>query len=64
MVWDGLDDAKAAVPAGTYYVCIETAVEKGAYSFLREAIKVGGAGYDQALADNGEIIGPRVTHTA
>jgi hypothetical protein len=64
VAWDGLDDTRQPVAPGTYYVCIETAREKGPYSLVREAVKVGSSGFDQALPDNAEITGARITHAA
>jgi hypothetical protein len=43
------------VAHGTYYVCIEAAVEKGSYQLLREAIQLSGAPVAKSPADNGDL---------
>jgi hypothetical protein len=53
--WDGRDEAKNLVAHGTYYVCIEAAVEKGSYQLLREAIQLSGAPVAKSPADNGDL---------
>jgi hypothetical protein len=53
--WDGRDEAKNLVAHGTYYVCIEAAVEKGSYQLVREAIALTGAPVTKSPADNGDL---------
>jgi hypothetical protein len=53
--WDGRDEAKNLVPHGTYYVCIEAAVEKGSYQLVREAIQLTGAPVTKSPSDNGDL---------
>ena len=55
LVWDGRDEAKNLVPHGTYYVCVEAAVEKGSYQLVREAIQLTGAAVTKSPADNGDL---------
>jgi hypothetical protein len=55
LVWDGRDEAKNLVPHGTYYVCVEAAVEKGSYQLMREAIQLTGAPVAKSPADNGDL---------
>jgi hypothetical protein len=55
LAWDGRDEAKNLVPHGTYYVCIEAAVEKGSYQLVREAIQLTGAPVTKSPADNGDL---------
>ncbi len=55
LAWDGLSEAKVAVPHGTYYVCIEAAAEKGPYQLVREAIQLNGAPFSKAAADKGDL---------
>ena len=53
--WDGRDEGKNLVAHGTYYVCIEAAVEKGSYQLVREAIALTGAPVSKSPADNGDL---------
>ena len=55
LVWDGRDEAKNFVPHGTYYVCIEAAVEKGSYQLVRETMQLMGAPATKSAADNGDL---------
>jgi hypothetical protein len=55
LVWDGLSEAKAAIPHGNYFVCIEAAVEKGSYQLLREPVQITGAPFSKAAADKGDL---------
>ncbi len=55
LVWDGRDEAKNFVSHGTYYVCIEAAVEKGSYQLVREAMQLTGAPATKSAADNGDL---------
>jgi hypothetical protein len=55
LAWDGMTEAKVAVPHGTYYVCIEAAAEKGPYQLVREAIQLNGAPFSKAAADKGDL---------
>lgn len=55
LVWDGMSDAKKAVPQGDYFVCIEAAREKGPYQLVREQLSVGATPFVKALAAKGEL---------
>jgi hypothetical protein len=55
LVWDGMSDAKQAVPQGDYFVCIEAAREKGPYQIVREQVSVGASPFVKALAAKGEL---------
>jgi hypothetical protein len=55
LAWDGRDEAKNLVPHGTYYVCIEAAVEKGSYQLMREPIQLTGAPVTLSPADKGDL---------
>jgi hypothetical protein len=62
VMWDGLSDTKAPLPAGPYVLNIEGAREKGPYSFVRKQITLGSA-VDTTLPDDGELTKIRVVHT-
>jgi hypothetical protein len=55
LAWDGRDEAKNLVPHGTYYVCVEAAVEKGSYQLMREPLQLTGAPVSIAPADKGDL---------
>jgi hypothetical protein len=55
LVWDGRDEAKNLVPHGTYYVCVEAAVEKGSYQLMREVLQLTGVPVSKSPADNGDL---------
>lgn len=40
LIWDGFDDKGHLLNQGDYYVCIETAREKGPYHLIRELISL------------------------
>ena len=54
-VWDGRDDAKAALPSGDYVVCIEAAREHGPYSLVKEPVTLGADSFKKTPADNNEL---------
>lgn len=54
VAWDGLADG-AAVPAGRYYVCIESVREDGPYSLIREPFDLTGSLRETLLPDVGEL---------
>ncbi len=54
VAWDGLIDG-AVVPAGDYYICIESAREDGPYSLIREPFTLTGSLAETALPDDGEL---------
>lgn len=54
VVWDGVVDS-LPVAAGSYFVCIESARERGPYSLIREEIVFNGGPVDAQLADEGEL---------
>lgn len=53
--WDLTDANGAAIRAGTYFLCIEGARERGPYSLVREQLTLGSGGVSAALPSNGEI---------
>ena len=55
VVWDGTGIDGAAVPQGSYFICIEAAREHGPYELIREPFTVGAEAFTQALTDNGEL---------
>ena len=60
VVWDGRNEAKALVPKGEYYVCIEAARERGPYELIRESVTIAGAPFAKKFADSGELQGASV----
>ena len=54
-IWDGLDNAKAPVKAGTYTLYIEAAREHGTYQLMKKEITVGGSAFNEKLPNNEEI---------
>jgi hypothetical protein len=57
VVWDGTTADGKPLPAGSYFLCIESAREHGPYSLIREAITLGGTATEVAFADQGELQG-------
>jgi hypothetical protein len=55
LAWDGRDEAKNLVPHGTYYVCVEAAVEKGSYQLMREPLQLTGVPVSITPADKGDL---------
>ena len=63
VAWDGTGADGAPVAQGDYFICIEAAREHGPYELIREAFTLGAAGFEQALADNGELSAAKITLT-
>ena len=63
VAWDGQANGSAA-PAGTYFVCIESARERGPYSLIRQTIDLGGSTQQQNLSSDGELIDVSISVTA
>ncbi|MDH3295739.1 MAG: DUF2271 domain-containing protein [Acidimicrobiia bacterium] len=55
VAWDGRADG-SAVAAGSYFVCIESARERGPYSLIRQAVNLNGAAVQQSLSSDGELV--------
>jgi hypothetical protein len=55
IVWDGKSADGKPLPAGSYFLCIESAREHGPYSLIREAITIGGDATELQFADQGEL---------
>ncbi len=60
LVWDGTVSSEP-VPTGDYFICVESARERGPYSLIRAPLTLTGAGFTQALAGNGELMDASVT---
>lgn len=61
--WDGNDANGSKVSAGDYYVCVESAVEHGNYSLVREQVTLGDSSMEKTLADNGDLSGVSIKYT-
>lgn len=57
--WAGNADGDP-VPLGDYFLCIESARERGPYSLIREPISLTSAGFQMDLPDNGELVNATV----
>ncbi len=57
LVWDGLNDKKASVDQGEYFVCIEAAREHGTYQLIRQAVTVASKAWTVTAPGNEEIKG-------
>jgi hypothetical protein len=55
VLWDGTDDQKKPVPAGSYTLYIEAAREHGTYQLIKKAITVGDRPFQADLGGNVEI---------
>jgi hypothetical protein len=55
IVWDGKAADGKPLPAGSYFLCIESAREHGPYSLIREAITIGSDATELKFADQGEL---------
>lgn len=60
VAWNGTANG-SAVPAGNYFVCIESARERGPYSLIRQAISLNGSPQQQDLSSDGELINASVS---
>ena len=53
--WDGLDDLKQPLPAGSYKLNIEAAREHGSYQVIRTPLEHGAEKFERAIDGNIEI---------
>ncbi len=60
VAWDGMVDG-SPIPAGDYYVCIESAREHGPYSLIREALTLDGNVVMADLPDSEELVSADVS---
>lgn len=58
LAWDGTvaNAGGAPVSPGQYFICIESARERGPYSLIREPISLTGGSFAQPLPDAGELV--------
>ncbi len=63
VAWDGMGTGGTA-PAGNYFICIESARERGPYSLIRESMNLDGSSRQQNLSADGELTNASVTVTA
>ena len=59
VAWDGFA-AGTQLPAGSYFICVESAREDGPYSLIREPFELTGTLGQTALPDVGELSGASV----
>jgi hypothetical protein len=55
VAWDGTVNGTPA-PAGSYFVCIESARERGPYSLIRQTVNLSGSSVQQSLGRDGELV--------
>ena len=55
VAWNGQINGSAA-PAGSYFLCIESARERGPYSLIRQSVNLDGSTQQQDLSGDGELI--------
>lgn len=55
VAWDGRINGSTA-PAGSYFVCIESARERGPYSLIRQSVNLNGSTQQQSLSSDGELV--------
>ncbi len=60
VAFDGKSDTGATLPPGDYYVCVESARERGPYELVREKITLDGSAVAKTFADNGSLRGVKV----
>ncbi len=60
VAWDGKSDTGKALTAGEYYVCVESARERGPYELVREALALNGGAVTKKFADSGSLQGVSV----
>lgn len=63
VAWDGRANGSTA-PAGSYFVCIEAARERGPYSLIRQSVVLGGSSQQQSLSSDGELVNASIAVTA
>lgn len=61
--WDGTDASGTRVEQGSYYVCVESVVEHGSDSLVREQVAFGKSAFDKTLTPSGEITAAAVKYT-
>ena len=61
--WDGTAAAGGQADQGSYFVCVETAVEHGSESIVRQQVTFGSAAATTALAASGSIANASVDYT-
>ncbi|HRA76895.1 MAG TPA: DUF2271 domain-containing protein [Propionicimonas sp.] len=62
--WDGSTAAGERAEQGTYYVCIESVVEHGSESLVREQVTFGSSAAQTTLTPAGDISAAAVSFTA
>jgi len=60
--WDGSTAAGSRAAQGTYYVCVESAVEHGSESLVRQQVRFGSAAAKTTLTPSGEITNAAVSY--
>ena len=63
VAWDGTVGG-SPVAAGSYFVCIESARERGPYSLIRQSINLAGTTQEQRLSNDGELVNASMTVSA
>jgi hypothetical protein len=58
--WDGKTNGTTA-PAGSFFVCIESARERGPYSLIRQSVNLNGSAMQQGLSSDGELVNASVS---
>lgn len=61
--WDGSAAAGGQADQGTYFVCVESAVEHGSDSLVRQQVKFGSAASSTTLSPSGSISAAAVAYT-
>lgn len=59
--WDGVDLDGRAVPAGDYFICIESSREDGPYQIIREQVTLSPGLSPTALTPDGELVAASVS---
>ncbi|WGT48469.1 DUF2271 domain-containing protein [Tessaracoccus lacteus] len=62
--WDGSTAAGGRASEGSYYVCIETVVEHGSQSLVRQQVDFGSKSAKTTLTPAGQITAAAVDYTA
>ena len=63
VAWDGRVDG-APAPSGNYFVCVESARERGPYSLIRQSVALTGSTQQQNLSNDGELVDASMAVTA
>jgi hypothetical protein len=61
--WDGTTASGERAAQGDYYICIESAVEHGSESLVREKVTFGTSATQTTLTANGQITAAAVDYT-